>query len=114
MSVLRSLSALQMYHRATLEPVSGPASLHFLVFDERFPRSLATCLAEIESGVRRLPRSDEVLPACEEAHARLADIDAASLDASASTRPWMTYKWRSPASTTSSSSPTSSPPPAHG
>jgi uncharacterized alpha-E superfamily protein len=81
MSVLRSLSALQMFHRATLEPVSGPASMHFLVFDERFPRSLATCLADIESGVRRLPRSAEVLPACEAAHACLADIDAASLDA---------------------------------
>lgn len=81
MSVLRSLSALQMFHRATLEPVSGPASLHFLVFDERFPRSLATCLAEIEAGVRRLPTGTAVLPACEAARSRLAEIDAASLDA---------------------------------
>ena len=81
MSVLRSLSALQMFHRATLEPVSGPASLHFLVFDERFPRSLATCLAEVEAGVSRLPRGEGVLPACAAARALLAGIDAASLDA---------------------------------
>ncbi len=81
MTVLRSLSALQMFHRATLEPVSGPAALQFLLFDDRFPRSLATSLAEVAAGVSRLPRAAGVLPACAAVRARLAQIDVDALDA---------------------------------
>jgi uncharacterized alpha-E superfamily protein len=81
MNVLRSLSALQMFHRATLEPVSGPAALRFLLFDERFPRSLATCLAEVEAGVARLPHAESVLPAAAKARSHLLHLDADALDA---------------------------------
>jgi uncharacterized alpha-E superfamily protein len=81
MSVLRSLSALQMFHRATLEPVSGPAALRFLLLDERFPRAVATALAEVELGVSRLPRALDVLPACGEARRIVASIDVDGLDA---------------------------------
>ena len=37
MSVLRSLSALQMYHRSTREPVNGPAVVRFLLTDAPSP-----------------------------------------------------------------------------
>ena len=43
MSVLRSLSALQMYHRTTRLPVEGPAALRFLLLDAAFPRSVMCC-----------------------------------------------------------------------
>ncbi|MEO1059314.1 MAG: alpha-E domain-containing protein, partial [Actinomycetota bacterium] len=57
MGVLRSLSALQMYQRATRGPIDGPAVVRFLLFDDRFPRSVAGCLSEIRSSVLRLPAS---------------------------------------------------------
>ena len=81
MSMLRSLSALQMFYRAGQEPVSGPATLRFLLNDDRFPRSLAFCLAEIEGSVRRLPSPDDVLPSCAAARVHLAAVDVEALDA---------------------------------
>jgi uncharacterized alpha-E superfamily protein len=81
MSVLRSLSALQMFHRATLEPVSAPAALRFLLFDQRFPRALSTCLVEVELGVSRLPRGESVLAVCGQARRRLGAVEVDSLDA---------------------------------
>jgi len=56
MGVLRSLAALQMYQRATRGPIDGPAVVRFLLFDHRFPRSVAGCLAEMRS-CRRTRRS---------------------------------------------------------
>jgi uncharacterized alpha-E superfamily protein len=81
MSVLRSLSALQMFHRATHEPVSGEAALHFLLFDDRFPRAVTAALGEVEAGLSRLPRPEEVLPACAAARVHLAAVDVEALDA---------------------------------
>ena len=69
MSVLRSLSALQMYHRATRRPVEGPATLRFLLLDEAFPRSFTCCLTDVVESLRRLPHPDVVLLACDEARA---------------------------------------------
>ena len=65
MGVLRSLSALQMYQRATNGPIDGRAVVRFLLFDHRFPRSVAGCLAEIRSSVLRLPEYGLVLGAVE-------------------------------------------------
>ncbi len=65
MGVLRSLSALQMYQRATNGPIDGRAVVRFLLFDYRFPRSVAGCLAEIRSSVLRLPEYGLVLGAVE-------------------------------------------------
>lgn len=71
MSVLRSLSGLQMFHRSTREPVSGPATLRFLLFDPRFPRSVAWCLDVLERSLVRLPHPELVQPACQLASAEL-------------------------------------------
>ena len=73
MSVLRSLSALQMYHRTTRLPVEGPAALRFLLLDAAFPRSVSCCLADVADSLSRLPRSELVLPACDEARRVVAD-----------------------------------------
>lgn len=66
MSVLRSLSALQMYQRSTPGPIDGPDVVRFLLFDHRFPRSVAGCLAEMRQSVLRLPTNDEVMQGVEQ------------------------------------------------
>ncbi len=86
MGVLRSVSALQMYQRATRGPITGPAVVRFLLFDHRFPRSVAGCLAEMRTSVLRMPSYAVVLGAVESADRKLrrsrpAADDGAALDA---------------------------------
>jgi uncharacterized alpha-E superfamily protein len=86
MGVLRSLSALQMYQRATKAPISGPAVVRFLLFDHRFPRSVAGCLGEMRGSILRLPSHAVVLGAVEAAdrelrRSRPASDDGPALDA---------------------------------
>ena len=71
MGVLRSLSALQMYQRATRGHIDGPAVVRFLLFDHRFPRSVAGCLAEMRTSILRLPEYATVLGAIEAADRQL-------------------------------------------
>ncbi len=85
MSVLRSLSALQMYQRATKGPIAGPAVVRFLLFDHRFPRSVAGCLAEMRNSALRMPNHATVLGAIESAdrelrRSRPAADDGVALD----------------------------------
>jgi uncharacterized alpha-E superfamily protein len=80
MSVLRSLSALQMYHRATHLPVEGPATLRFLLLDAAFPRSVMCCLADAADSLRRLPRCELVLPMCDDACRMLNEAPIEGLD----------------------------------
>jgi uncharacterized alpha-E superfamily protein len=67
MGVLRSLSALQMYQRATHGPIEGSAAVRFLLFHPGFPRSVAGALAEIEMSISRLHRSGAVRDAVRKA-----------------------------------------------
>lgn len=83
MSVLRSLSALQMYQRASHRPIDGPDVVRFLLFDHRFPRSVAGCLAEMRSSILRLPSNDGVLQALEAADLVLHDCRPAADDGAA-------------------------------
>ena len=80
MSVLRSLSALQMYQRASYGPIDGPDVVRFLLFDHRFPRSVAGCLAETRSSVLRLPANDSVMHMLERADRELRDCRPAADD----------------------------------
>ncbi len=61
MSVLRSLSAYQSYQQVEQGPVMGGAVLRILLQDTRFPRSFAHCVGEVQSCLRSLPRSREVV-----------------------------------------------------
>jgi len=63
MSVLRSLTAYQMYRRNMQAAVKRHAVLKFLFQDRQFPRSFRFCLDELQSGLGRLPRSAQVLAA---------------------------------------------------
>lgn len=55
MGVLRSLSALQMYQRATRGPIEGASVVQFLLFEQRFPRSVASCVTRMRQALERLP-----------------------------------------------------------
>lgn len=61
MSVLKSLSAYQMYRQQVRLRVRGPDVLGFLLQDPLFPRTVYHCLGEVEACLRRLPRNDALL-----------------------------------------------------
>lgn len=86
MGVLRSLTGLQMYQRATRGPIDGSSVVRFLLFDRQFPRSVAGCLERARAALQRLPRSERTMPALDTLDARLASVpefggDGATLDA---------------------------------
>jgi uncharacterized alpha-E superfamily protein len=54
MSVLKSLTAYQMYRRTMQARVGRDAVLRFLLQRPEFPRSVAHCLGEVERGVQWL------------------------------------------------------------
>ncbi|MEX2479565.1 MAG: alpha-E domain-containing protein [Gammaproteobacteria bacterium] len=56
MSVLRSLSALQMYRRLVPVRVRADEVVTFLLQDEAFPRAIAHCLKAVQSSLDALPR----------------------------------------------------------
>jgi uncharacterized alpha-E superfamily protein len=85
MGLLRSLTALQMYQRATRGPIDGASAVRFLLLDDKFPRSVASCVKRIRLSLERLPKSDLTLPAVDELDALLPGLsadadDGASLD----------------------------------
>lgn len=74
-SVLRSLSALQMYNRRSALGDGAVEVIRFILGETTFPRSVAYCLAGVESSARVLPRSESVLAACRGALRELAAAD---------------------------------------
>ncbi len=86
MGVLRSLTALQMYQRATRGPIVGSGVVAFLLFDRQFPRSVAGCIERIKSSLSRLPNPDITSPAVDAIELSIASVradagDGAALDA---------------------------------
>lgn len=80
MSVLRSLSALQMYQRATHGPIDASSVVRFLLFYSAFPRSVQGCLDGVRSVLAELPGADAVVPALDAVDAALASCDPAADD----------------------------------
>ena len=60
-SVLKSLTAYQMYRQYSRTRVKGELVLKFLLQSEEFPRSFAHCIAEVKKCLDELPHNDEVL-----------------------------------------------------
>lgn len=58
MSVLKSLTAYQMYRQYVKMRVRGPQVLKFLLQTEIFPRSFAHCLMQVHQCLESLPGSD--------------------------------------------------------
>jgi uncharacterized alpha-E superfamily protein len=61
MSVLKSLTAYQMYRRHERVAVRRPDVLRFLLQDRIFPRAFYHCVGEAEGCLRDLPRNDAPL-----------------------------------------------------
>ncbi len=57
MSVLKSLSAYQMYRQQVRLRVGGPDVLKFLLQNELFPRSVACSLGQLQVSLAHLPRN---------------------------------------------------------
>jgi uncharacterized alpha-E superfamily protein len=79
MSVLRSLTAYQMYRRHVRIRVSGPSVLRFLLQDREFPRSVVFCLNTIASAFPSLPANRKIERAIERTRALIQDADVESL-----------------------------------
>lgn len=82
MGVLRSLSALQMYQRSTSSSISGVDVVRFLLYDRRFPRSVAAALDEVDASLARLPRGDVVREEVAEARRVLRSTTPSAVDGS--------------------------------
>jgi uncharacterized alpha-E superfamily protein len=61
MSVLKALSAYQMYRRHVDVHVRGQAVLRYLLLDPHFPRTVSHCLSEIEECLAVLPNHKEIM-----------------------------------------------------
>ncbi len=75
MSVLRSVSALQVYQRATRGPIDGERVVDFLLAYSAFPRSVQGCLDEIRAVVNKLPPGKDVIAALDDAESVLAGCE---------------------------------------
>jgi uncharacterized alpha-E superfamily protein len=75
MSVLRSVSALQMYQRAIRGPIDGLSVVRFLLSYAAFPRSVQGCLDEIRGVLLRLPSAADVIAVLDEAAVAVSESD---------------------------------------
>jgi uncharacterized alpha-E superfamily protein len=79
MSLLKSLSAYQMYRRHVRMRVSGELALKFLLQNDAFPRSAMFCFNRIEAGLKRLPHHRECLAAQRRLTQKVAQADVEAL-----------------------------------
>lgn len=61
MSVLKSLTAYQMYRQHVKMRVRGPQVLKFLLQTDEFPRSFSHCLQQVQLCLEALPDNDPLL-----------------------------------------------------
>jgi uncharacterized alpha-E superfamily protein len=61
MSVLKSLTAYQMYRREVRLRIRRPDVLKFLLLEDRFPRSLLHTLQQVEECLKKLPNNEEAI-----------------------------------------------------
>ena len=79
-AVLRTLSGLQAYYRRGLAPVSGHATVDFLLCDPDFPGSIRHCLDEVITVLTELPHADASRTATRATLRTLDRLVAAPLD----------------------------------
>lgn len=79
MSVLKSLTAYQMYRRRVQVRVSRPYVLKFILKDRDFPRSFYHTLCEVESCLEHLPRHEASIKMLHALQKTVLDADPAVL-----------------------------------
>ena len=80
MSVLKSLTAYQMYRQHMRLRVQGPDVLKFLLLDKEFPRTFAFCLGRIEDCLHGLPRNEFPLRRLARLQRQIQSADVHALD----------------------------------
>lgn len=80
MSVLKSLSAYQMYRQTMGARVTRKMVLQFLLQDRYFPRAIQHCVLKVESALSNLPRHQSVLPSIAKLKRNVARVDVSVLD----------------------------------
>ena len=78
-SVLKSLSAFQMYRRHVRVRVTGPGVVRFLLADTAFPRSVRFCLERAGERLLRLPMPGKCSTCVEDAIHVLGSADLGTL-----------------------------------
>lgn len=79
MSVLRSLTAYQMYRRHMRTRVNGAGVLRFLMQNREFPRSVLFCLSTIATTLPQLPNSRKIERAIDRTRALVHDANLDTL-----------------------------------
>lgn len=79
MSVLKSLTAYQMYRLHMRLRVQGPDVLKFLLLNNEFPRALTYCLGRIGDCLHRLPRNEAPLAHLATLRQRVDEADVQAL-----------------------------------
>jgi len=79
MSVLRSLTAYQMYRRHVRNRVHGTGVLRFLLQNGEFPRSVSFCLQSVEQQMALLPEDRDAGRALSRVRALVRDADFETL-----------------------------------
>ena len=79
MSVLKSLTAYQMYRRTIQVRVNRPDVLKFLLKDKKFPRSFFHSLLEVKYCLKHLPRNEELITVLNEVGKKVLRADQAVL-----------------------------------
>ena len=79
MSILKSLTAYQMYRQHVRLRVQGPDVLNFLLRDIDFPRAVGFCLFRIERGLGLLPPRSEPREQIKRLQQRLDMTDVSAL-----------------------------------
>lgn len=79
MSVLRSLTAYQMYRRTIQVRVQRADVLKFLLKDKKFPRSFFHALLEVKACLKNLPRNEEAINLLNEVGKKVLRADQAVL-----------------------------------
>ncbi|MBI1423665.1 MAG: alpha-E domain-containing protein [Gammaproteobacteria bacterium] len=79
MSVLKSLTAYQMYRRSVQSRVSRPFVLKFILKDREFPRAVYHTLGEVAACLENLPRNKDIKKQLAELQQYILDADPAIL-----------------------------------
>jgi uncharacterized alpha-E superfamily protein len=81
MSVLKSMSAYQMYRQQIRLRVRGPDVVKFLLQEPLFPRTVYHCLSAAENCLQQLPppKSAEILESIADLKKRLAEVNIPEL-----------------------------------
>jgi uncharacterized alpha-E superfamily protein len=79
MNVLKSLTAYQMYRQHVKDRVNGEDVVDYMIKNDRFPRAVSHCLAEVNGCFKTLPNADQSLRSVTHAQRMINNNDVIKL-----------------------------------